>query len=355
MKIRNFFVSILISGMIILSFSQATSQVLEVTSDITPESMVELLIGSGLSYENVVYTGGNSARGAFWGGPGNIGVSDGIILTSGSVNVAPGPNNAGGAGANADQGGDNDLDEIAGISTFDACVLEFDFIPEYENVWFQYVFCSEEYHEYVGQFNDAFGFFINGPGISGPYSNNSENIALIPLTSIPVTINTVNCGNPYNCAESCTNCQFFVNNYSDFTQYDAFTTVLTAWVVVEPMQTYHIKLAVGDGLDYVYDSGVFLQASSFCSGPVTGIDQGSIGSDRFSVFPVPSGDFVNITSNGQDIITVELIGQDGRKYSEVIGKSEVTIDLSDLPAGIYFLRITDRNGVSTQKIYKTNN
>jgi hypothetical protein len=245
---------------------QVKADTLFVSSNITPQQMVQgILVGGGVVTSNITYTGNNISRGKFWGGPGNIGIEDGIILTSGSVNIAPGPNNNPGAGMDSGQPGDPDLTAIAGVSTLDACVLEFDFIPQSNVVSFRYVFASEEYHEYVNQFNDAFGFFMSGPGITGPYSNNSKNIALIPLTNIPVTINTVNCGNPYNCQTSCTNCQYFVNNTQQFTQYDAFTKTLSAWSNVIPCETYHIKLAIGDGIDHVYDSGVFLEANSFSS------------------------------------------------------------------------------------------
>ena len=343
-----------LTGIFLASLNTANSQVLEVTSETTPEDMVEILIGSGLSYDNVIYTGNEISRGNFWGGPGNIGVSNGIILTSGNVTVAPGPNNNGGSGWNSGQGGDPDLNAIAGVSTFDACVLEFDFVPEFNYTWFQYVFCSEEYHEYVNQFNDAFGFFISGPGISGPYSNNSENIALIPLSSIPVSINTVNCGNPYDCSQSCTNCQFFVNNTQQFTQYDAFTTVLTAWIETEPMQTYHIKLAVGDGIDHVFDSGVFLQASSFCSGPLTGVGQDNQQGidDNFQVYPVPAGDVLNISSQNGQKLDIQLVGQDGRCIKSASGNSQIAIDISTVPPGVYFLRITGPDGTETRKIFK---
>jgi hypothetical protein len=259
----------IIPGLMLLFICSPTllkADTLQVTSNITPEQLVQqVLIGGGVVTSNITYTGAAIARGKFWGGPGNIGIRDGVILTSGSINIAKGPNNNGGAGNDNGLGGDPDLNAISGVNTFDACVLEFDFIPQSTVVSFRYVFASEEYHEYVNSYNDAFGFFISGPGITGPYSNNSKNIALIPLSTVPVTINTVNCGNPYNCQTSCENCQFFVNNTQNFTQYDAFTTVLSAWANVTPCETYHIKLAIGDGVDHIYDSGVFLEANSFTS------------------------------------------------------------------------------------------
>jgi hypothetical protein len=236
---------------------------LHVNTTLTPEQMVGVLIGGGVEVSNITYTGAAISSGEFWGGPGNVGLRDGIILTSGSANIAKGPNNSGSAGQNVNTAGDPDLTQIAGVSTYDACILEFDFVPQSTVVSFRYVFGSEEYHEYVNQFNDAFGFFISGPGISGPFSNNSKNIALIPLSNTPVSINTVNYGNPYG--SNCENCVFFVNNTQQFTQYDAFTTVLTAWANVIPCETYHIKLAIADGVDHIYDSGVFLEANSFSS------------------------------------------------------------------------------------------
>jgi hypothetical protein len=323
------------------------SQVLQVSSAITPEEMVEILIGSGLDYSNVVFTGADSSRGSFWGGPGNIGVANGIILTSGDVDLAPGPNNGTGAGAGNDTPGDPDLEMLApGGQSNDACVLEFDFVPFYEYVWFQFVFGSEEYTEYVGSpFNDVFGFFISGPGISGPYSNNSKNIALIPGTEVPVSINNVN---------QDINPDYFILNDSNFVQYDGFTTVLTAGSEVVPDQTYHIKLVIGDMVDNVFDSGVLLQASSFCSGPVAGITKPGrqYNGANYSIYPVPAVDVLNIASEDGQNFSIQVIGQDGRTCLSLSGSSQLTLDISQLQPGIYFLRITDRNGVSTKKIYK---
>jgi hypothetical protein len=70
MKVNLLIRFILLTGIFITSLNPASSQALEVTSEITPEDMVEILIGSGLSYDNVVYTGNEISRGSFWGGPG---------------------------------------------------------------------------------------------------------------------------------------------------------------------------------------------------------------------------------------------------------------------------------------------
>jgi hypothetical protein len=339
-------VAILACFILVLNHT-GNSQVLQVTSGITPEEMVEILIGSGLDYANVVFSGADTSRGIFWVGPGNIGLSNGIILTSGNVYLAPGPNLPENASAANMTPGDPDLELLSqGGPSYDACVLEFDFIPFYEYVWFQFVFCSEEYPEYAGSaFNDVFGFLISGPGITGPYSNNSKNIALIPGTEIPVSINNVN---------QDVNPDYYVVNDSDFIRYDGFTTVLTAESEVVPMETYHIKLAIGDISDFIFDSGVLLQASSFCSGPVTGVGK----TDRpdvegnFAVYPVPAGDELTVVAKDGENFTATLTGQDGRTCMTVSGKSKVTLDISTVPSGIYFLKITCSEGITTRKIFK---
>ncbi|MEM9023126.1 MAG: choice-of-anchor L domain-containing protein, partial [Bacteroidota bacterium] len=167
--------------------------------------------------------------------------------------------------------GDSDLVTLAGVNTNDAAILFFDFIPSSDTVKFNYVFASEEYPEFVNQgVNDVFGFFISGPGINGPFANNAENIALIPGTVTPVSIDDVNPG---------LNSQFYVSNGANANgsgdtinnpdvQYDGFTVVLQAVAEVVPCDTYNIRLAIADGGDFVWDSGVFLEAGSFTSGQV---------------------------------------------------------------------------------------
>lgn len=260
---------------ILLCFSFFSYAQLTVNNTQTPTQLVQdVLLGNGITVSNITYTGATAARGFFNGATSNIGLASGVILTTGEIINAPGPNSSGGEGTDNSGFGDPDLDQISGVFTFDACVLEFDFVPLADSVTFRYVFGSEEYPEFVGGVvNDAFGFFISGPGIAGPYSNGAENIAIIPGTSTPVTINDVNNGDN-DCFSGgptgpCSNCAYYVNNCNGNTvQYDGFTTVLEAKATVIPCQTYHIKLAVADGGDGVWDSGVFLEANSFSSGTV---------------------------------------------------------------------------------------
>lgn len=187
----------------------------------------------------------------------NIGMRSGLILASGGVSVAVGPNNLEEARVVTSCGNyfDSDLASIASGSTNDVAVLEFDFVPWDETVSFSFVFGSEEYMEYVGMdYNDVFGFFVDGANPAGG-NYNHQNMALIPGTTEAVSINNVNLNH---------NSDYYINNTGGATiQFDGFTTLLEVSFNVVPMSNYHIKMAIGDVGDELVDSGVFLEAHSF--------------------------------------------------------------------------------------------
>ncbi len=254
--------------MLCLSFTLASRAQLTVDSTFSPALLVQTLLGAGISASNISYTGDTVHASGFFSEPGGaFGVTSGIMLTSGTVSNAPGPNNNDFAGFDNLLPGDAllDLYTTTTLGTNDACVLEFDFTSISDSVEFNYVFGSEEYNEFVFQgFNDVFGFFISGPGIVG-----QRNIALVPGTTTPCSIDSINNGYTLTGQAStgpCMNCQYYVDNFQGTVmQYDGYTTVLTARAGVIPCETYHIKLAIEDVSDGVYDSGVFLQGGSFKS------------------------------------------------------------------------------------------
>ncbi len=183
---------------------------------------------------------------------------------------------------------DPDLIQIESIATKDHCIMEFDIIPTCDTLQITYVFSSEEYPAFVcGTVNDAFGFFISGPGINGPFTNNAQNLALVPGTNMPVTINTINDGNAVggnNCPPGgLNNSGYYVDNGkgidcllapmpphctdSSYIRYNGMTVPLVAKSPVVQCEKYHMKIIIADGGDNVYDSGVFLTASGLqCPG-----------------------------------------------------------------------------------------
>lgn len=255
-----------VAGTALFSFSGTTiAQAISITPTNNRETLVNEILGSGITVvpDSIIYTGAADAVGTFTDGlSSGIGINEGIILTTGKAKDAEGPNNADNTTTNNGLSGDTELDSlIPGYTTNDATVLEFDFTTEGGDVFFNYVFASEEYNEYTNtEFNDVFGFFVNG-----------ENIALIPGTDTPVAINTVNGGDPLGYGAS--NQQFFKNNdlndggpFYDI-EYDGFTTVLTAQALGLSAGTHTIKLAIADAGDSVLDSAVFIQANSFSNKP----------------------------------------------------------------------------------------
>jgi len=210
--------------------------------------------------------------GQFTNGSNILSLSDGIILSTGTIDLAQGPNEDNGTsfsfGAISE---DLDLNELATDELFDVTGIEFDFVPIGNRVSFRYVFASEEYCEFVGtDFNDVFGFFVSGPGINGIFDNNAINVATLIGTDEDVSINTVN---------HLENTDLYVSNvttidaencdvayspiYQDLIEYDGFTIPLTASFAVVPCETYHIRLVIGDVGDANLDSAVFLQSNSF--------------------------------------------------------------------------------------------
>ncbi|MCC6600916.1 MAG: choice-of-anchor L domain-containing protein [Crocinitomicaceae bacterium] len=252
-----------------LSFSQLTVD----NSVNGPDGVQNILLGQGVTASNITFASVNDQIGSFTCTGCNLNLASGLVMGSGNVSGAPGPNNSSSFSLTPASGwgaSDPDLFMLSGFGLNDAAVLQFDFIPTGDSIKFKFVFASDEYPEYANSsFNDAFGFFLSGPGISGPYSNNSKNIALIPNTAIPVTINNLNNGS--SGTGPCEYCQYYVNN-NVFgilgIQADGFTKVLTAKAQVQCGQTYHIKIAIADAGDTGYDSWVFLEAGSFASNQI---------------------------------------------------------------------------------------
>lgn len=246
-------------AMLALPLFSHSAQALTLNASGDATALATALAGAGVTISNATLIGATGQQGTFSGGAAaGIGIESGVILTSGAIANAQGPNNSDSTSTATGTGGDAQLTVLSGNQTFDQNILQFDFTSNSGNLFFSYVFASEEYNEYVNSnVNDVFGFFVDG-----------NNIALIPGTTTPVSINTVNGGNPYGTAAS--NSSYFINNDLDDggpffdIEYDGFTKVLQASLIgLNAGQTYTIKLGIADAGDDVWDSAVFLQAGSF--------------------------------------------------------------------------------------------
>ncbi|MFH1754569.1 MAG: choice-of-anchor L domain-containing protein [Candidatus Latescibacterota bacterium] len=278
----------------------------DLSSGTTPADLVAALLGSGPNapiVSNITYTGANPSAGLFSGGTGIIGFESGVVLGSGDSKLITGPNTIDNATLDTGLPGDADLDGlIPGYSTNDATVLEFDFeCPVLQYISFQYVFTSEEYNEWVfSDYNDVFGFFVNG-----------VNIALLPDGVTPVSVNNVNCNDPYN-PPTGSNCSYYINNDLDDgggainTEMDGMTVVLTAQTAVNP-GINHIKLAIADAGDHVLDSNVLIKGESFVCAPQA--------QPYFDFHPTSCPNPLNIKSQGKS--PAAILGSDNFDVNDV--------------------------------------
>ncbi|MDX1909279.1 MAG: PKD domain-containing protein [Bacteroidia bacterium] len=236
---------------------------LVVTDTLPTFQLIQTLFGNGVQISNLtVQCDTLLSLAQFDATNTNLGLGQGVLLSSGEAADATGPNSSSGTTGAQGRPGYNPLSALAGQPTFDACVIQFDIVALCDSIGIRYVFASEEYNEYVNSINDVFAFFISGPGIAATAPG--MNIALVPGTPLPVSINNVNNGNsPGGVPPTgpCTNCVYFQDNTNGATvQYDAFTVPLVARAAVQACQTYHVTLAIADAADGILDSGVFLEA-----------------------------------------------------------------------------------------------
>ncbi|MEO7175037.1 MAG: choice-of-anchor L domain-containing protein [Saprospiraceae bacterium] len=252
------------------------------TDDLIKEHFIK---SSCVDVSNIVFKGSDNQRGIFSNALNSVGYQEGMMMASGGISVAAGPNGQTGAAVLPTTpvlGNDPDLQILLPGDQNHRCIIEFDFVPENDTIQFQYVFASEEYCDFANSgFNDVFGFFLSGPGLSGPFSNGGINIATIPNSTTFVSINNVNHIN--NAAYYHGNIQVGDNQLFNSNcvghpvlpvgsaslaecQFDGLTIPMTAFAEVVPCETYHIKLAIADISDGAFDSGVFFKLNSFSAG-----------------------------------------------------------------------------------------
>lgn len=299
----------LLGAELLLAFPVLSQARLRIDATASVDSVVDnVLVGQGMRIGNVKLTGVRTSLGSFASDTALLGMTRGLLLSTGDVraiaqaNSSPGTS---GRAANEYQKfrPDKDLVRECRCRVYDQVVLEFDFVPAHNAVSFRYCFASEEYNEYVGSaFNDAFVFMLTGSKVK------RRNLALLPGGTNRVAVNSVNrrqrpelyVNNDYflnygllkNIAQRPRifilrrwwNAWFNRKNHSPLgfytlanakakliqavvnnVEYDGFTRVLTANAYVQPWQLYHLKLVLGDVGDAIFDSGVFVEEGSLQS------------------------------------------------------------------------------------------
>ena len=264
---------------LLLLFGRMSAQFITVdNTTYTPQQLVaDKFIGtqnlSCVSISNVTVSGGNlgagnSSYGYFNKGTSNLGMNEGIILSTGNILAAPGPKTKPVQSATASGWtGDLDLADATGLPMSvlsNATFLEFDFKSTLsKKISFRYMFLSEEYYPGNYDYSDAFAFLIKKKGSTDPY----QNIAVVPGTGDPVSVTTINDRDNPKYFDGFTGFYSQQNGSNDSaTNFNGQTKILTAVAEIDPGEDYHIKLVIADegkNANSQYDSAVFLEAGSF--------------------------------------------------------------------------------------------
>lgn len=198
----------------------------------------------------------------------NFPMQSGVVLSTGNVLNAIGPNSSILNDGDMSWPGDANLESTlsaAGItmSSKNATVLEFNFTPISPNFSFDFIFASEEYGNFQCLFSDAFAFLLTNTA-----TGQTTNLAVVPNTTTPISVVTIR-DFQYNSSCSSVNSQFFgrFNGGSQAagsaTNFNGQTKVLTAASELTPGVLYHIKLVLADRSDSNLDSAIFLSSDSF--------------------------------------------------------------------------------------------
>lgn len=246
---------------------------LTVRQDRTPEEMIKGIVpGNGIVIKNVRYAGMPAALGEFAYPDAKKVFGSGIVMSTGKASDMAAANTNPKTSTVNGSAGDKNLYALAGGRTFDAAVLDFDFMADKDSLAFNFLFASEEYHDYVGStFNDAFAIVITGPGMPA-----GKNFAVLPGTTQPITVNSINPNqnrqlyvdnNPFTLVGKINEQvkaglnQDVLNNFS----FDGMTKVFSVGCRIQPKQIYHFQMSIADAGDGTVDSAVLLEGNSLKS------------------------------------------------------------------------------------------
>jgi|KBSSwiStaDraftv2_1062776.scaffolds.fasta_scaffold01650_25 hypothetical protein len=217
-------------------------------------ALAAMLVGPGVTITNAKFSGDAAAAGTFAGGQASVGLDTGVVLSTGNAVDVQGPNQSDSWSTDFGRPGDAQLDAlVAPFATQDATILEFDVTPVANTMSVRFVFASEEYNEFVGSpFNDVIAIFVNGVNCAN-------------FGGRPVNVNSINNG---------INATLYIDNEAGTrnTEMDGLTVPLECVAAVNPSVPNHVKIAIADTSDGIYDAAVFLAAAGVKSpgvGPLT--------------------------------------------------------------------------------------
>ncbi|MWB96002.1 T9SS type B sorting domain-containing protein [Flavobacterium sp. GA093] len=276
----NYLKYILFTFLVCAISTRTNAQVISVDDDRTAENLVnDVLVNSScVAISNVsvtgdTFSGGKNSYAYFSSNNGNFPFKEGVLLSTWSSQNSVGPFVSNLGDGDSDWLGDANLDQALGITSINATVLEFDFVPLTNFFSFNYIFASNEYQYFFPcSYSDGFAFLIKE---ADKADDTYQNVAVIPNTNTVVSStnvrpkiepgNGINGNDPYPGCPA-VNAEYFqgLNNSTNSPiNYAGQTVVMTAQSNVIAGTKYHIKLVIADDSQIYYDSAVFLEAGSF--------------------------------------------------------------------------------------------
>lgn len=240
---------------------------LSISTNASATAMAEEIFGDGVTVVGANYSGDRNASGIYSGGdstsPGVTPGDTGVILSTGRArdftNSSGDANQSTNTSTNT-RGVNNDADfnAAAGARTYDASILEVDFIPDNDLLTMQFVFASEEYPEFTNSvYQDCVAVWINGELVE---------LAVGDGDADPGNLNTT------------TNENLYIDNTGDQynTEMDGFTVTMTLTMNVIAGAVNTIRIGVADVSDSNYDSSLLIGGDSVQSVLVAQTDSASV-------------------------------------------------------------------------------
>ncbi|MFC3974743.1 choice-of-anchor L domain-containing protein, partial [Maribacter confluentis] len=333
------------------------------TSGANNTTLLNQLDGPGVILSNATLEAGNRATqiGIFSNAisGGNFEIDEGVVLSTGSVDQAFRANSETQSTINAPgvtQYNDSDIVNINPNANYDVVVFSFDVVlePGYQDLLVNFQFGSDEYPDYVGsQFNDIFGLFVTGPGITG-----SVNIANVPGSGNPVAVNSINAGflgcQDDATAEDLTQSALYINNghntngaicntnpgpFTVTTEYNGLTNQLRGTILsLVPGSVYRFKVAIADTADASLDSAVFMNIISASLSITANDDNGTSikGVEGAAVNNVLANDEYGINTPNLSDVIISQISTTNPGVTINTSTGEVNVS-SAVPVGTYEL------------------
>ncbi len=303
---------------------------------LTCTQMVNLLLESSCVSVSNVSVSSNRSVARFNAGTSNFPIQEGITIRNGLAKYSEGPYSGTNLDSQINTNTDSGLQQVAnslgGITPItDVAFLEFDFVPIFNKLEFDFLFASNEYGEWQCGFSDVFVFLLTDLN-----TNITTNLAVLPNTDTPVSVTTIRDA-AHN--SSCTSqnpqlfAQYNVENRDSQINMRGYTERMRASSPVSPGTSYRIRLAIGDAKDSKYDSAVFLAAGSFS----TAID---LGEDT----DICAGDTITVDTGLDAATFIHSWTKNGIPLPGSVGAT-----LSIYESGTYEARI-QRNGTSCEII-----